>query len=318
MPLEPLHFQPILKPVVWGGNKIAAFKGISTSDINIGESWEISTIPGSVSVVDRGPHKGKSICQLIDEFGPELLGDDIYGRFGNEFPLLVKFIDTKENLSVQVHPTDRIARHSHGEKGKTEMWHIIQADDNAKIYLGIKDGYTPDKLRELIDSGNLMDAVKEYDSKEGQSYFIPAGTVHSIGGGNLLAEIQQNSDITYRLYDYNRTDKSGNKRPLHIDQALNALDFNDKAFCIADTQSEELVSCTYFTVKQIQLTGNIPTDLKAKRGSFLIVMCISGTATINSEISGNLTIKQGETYLIPASNLPVSASGVGKLLTAQV
>lgn len=211
---EPLHFSPYLKSVIWGGEAIAPFKGIVTDQKSIGESWEISAVPGKVSVVDRGTFKGKSFTELIEEFGPALVGGKVYETYGKNFPLLIKIIDAKDNLSVQVHPDDELAEKRHHCPGKTEMWHIIDTAPGAKIYVGLKQSITPDEYEHRVADNTIMDVIDSYDSAPGDTFFLPAGRIHAIGAGNLLAEIQETSDITYRIYDYDRRDADGNPRLL--------------------------------------------------------------------------------------------------------
>ena len=222
---RPIHFAPYLKSVIWGGERIAPYKGILTDQSSIGESWELSAVPGHVSVVDRGPFAGKSLTDLIAGYKEDLVGREIYRRFGTAFPLLIKFIDARADLSVQVHPDDELAARRHHCPGKTEMWHVIETAPDAKIYVGLKDRLTPDDYERRVADNTIMDVIDAYASRPGDTFFLPAGRIHAIGAGNLLAEIQETSDITYRIYDYDRRDKDGKPRELHTAEARDAIDY---------------------------------------------------------------------------------------------
>ena len=206
----PIRFAPYLKSVIWGGDKICSYKGIVQHEPRIGESWEISSVPGHESIVCEGKYEGRSIVDLIDEFGPELLGEKVFSKFHGKFPLLIKFIDAADNLSVQVHPDDELALKRHNSLGKTEMWYIVDSEPKAKIYAGLNKLISPEEYVRLVEDGEFESALATHDSHTGDVFFLPAGRVHAIGAGNLLAEIQESSDITYRIFDYNRRDASGN------------------------------------------------------------------------------------------------------------
>lgn len=220
-----LTFAPQYKSVIWGGNRISELKGDSHDTVSIGESWEISALEGHESVLDDGPLKGTKISELAETFGAKLLGQTVVERYGNKFPLLIKLIDARDILSLQVHPNDSIAQKKHNARGKSEMWYIIDARQDSRIFCGLAAPLSPESLDSHIDNKSIMDVVATYRSRAGQFYFIPAGTIHSIGAGNLIAEVQDSSDITYRVYDHDRTDADGRPRQLHIDQAREAIDF---------------------------------------------------------------------------------------------
>ena len=316
-----LHFAPYLKSVIWGGKRIALFKGIDTDITSIGESWEISAVPGHISVVDRGPHKGKSITDLIREFGPELVGQDIYDRFGENFPLLIKLIDARDDLSVQVHPDDELALKRHCCYGKTEMWYIIDTAPNSRIHIGLKKPITPDEYQHRVANHSIMDVSRSYSSIAGDTYFLPAGCIHTIGAGNLLAEIQQTSDITYRIYDYGRRDKDGNTRQLHTEEARDAIDYTVNAHKLHPKDSL-LIDCPYFVVNQYNV-GQEAIKLPRTRDSFTIVMCLGGHAQLTcSTDEGNtnsqsIQITRGETLLFPATLRHITATGEANILSVQ-
>lgn len=316
----PIIFTPNLKTVIWGGAKICGYKGIPQTKSKVGESWEISAIPGHESVVAEGIYKGLKITELSARYGESLLGSKVVGLYGRNFPLLVKIIDAADKLSVQVHPGDALARKRHKCMGKDEMWYVISAEPGAKILSGLKVKLTPDEYERRVADGSFEETIAVHDSKPGDVYFLPAGRVHSIGAGNLLAEIQQSSDITYRIYDYDRRDSDGNLRELHTSMAKDAIDFHVydhyKNPPVDDSVKEvELVNCEHFSTKRIILdekrTFNLPDD------SFTIIMCISGSYEIDSP-EGKTHVKGGETILLPANIGSVSLDGDALLLTARV
>lgn len=312
----PIKFKPYLKTVIWGGEKICEYKEITRQAPNIGESWEITAMPGCVSVVEDGCYKTKTITSLIDEYKEDLLGKKVLEKYSGRFPLLIKFIDASDNLSVQVHPNDALAKKRYNELGKTEMWYIISTDENAKIYAGLKNRITPEEYEKRVTDNTFMETIQEYESYPGDVFFLPGGTVHSIGAGNLLAEIQVASDITYRIYDYDRKDKNGNPRELHTELAKEAIDYN---ICgdlrllspASDDEDTNLISCQHFKVKRISCNGKKSVD--PIDGSFSILMCIDGHGKVVCE-DGEATIKKGSTILIPAAcekiDLDLEGSGI--------
>lgn len=315
----PISFKPYFKSVIWGGNKICAYKGIEQGEDNIGESWEISAVPGHVSVVDKGEYTGLSLEQLIDLFGSQLLGDKVFDVYGAKFPLLVKLIDANDNLSVQVHPDDNLARIRHNSLGKTEMWYIISADKDAKIYAGLNQHITPDIYEKKIADGTFMDVLAVHESFSGDVFFLPAGRIHAIGAGNLLAEIQESSDITYRIFDYNRKDSKGNSRELHTELAKDAIDYtlydNYKSEISSDTVSgTKLVECSHFNVYRKIVSGK--QNLTFSPHSFTVLMCIEGEISLEYN-SGEMRLSKGHTVLLPAVMNCITVNGNAVLITAQ-
>lgn len=316
MKAEPLIFRPYLKSVIWGGDKICKYKKIEQSEPNIGESWEISAVPGHESVVTEGEYKNRTLTDLIEEFGADLLGEKVIGRYGKNFPLLIKIIDANDNLSVQVHPDDELAKKRHNSLGKTEMWYIIDSDKGAKIYAGLNRTITPEEYEDHIKKGDFESLLAVHDSHRGDVFFLPAGRIHAIGAGNLLAEIQESSDITYRIYDYNRRDKNGNLRELHTQQAKDAIDYevheNYKNPPLRDDESEtEIVSCEHFHTKRLLIDGE--RELELSQDSFSIIMCLHGDVEITYE-GGSLNINEGSTVLLPAVMKKVILKGKATLL----
>lgn len=319
---EPLHFAPYLKSVIWGGEQIAPYKGIETSQHEIGESWEISGVPGHVSVVDRGPLKGKTLSELIDIYGADLVGADVYKKYGKEFPLLIKIIDAKADLSVQVHPDDELAHKRHNCPGKTEMWYIMKTAPGAKIYAGLKEKITPDEYERRVADNSIMDVIAAYDSAPGDVFFLPAGRIHAIGAGNLLAEIQETSDITYRIYDYDRRGADGKPRELHTEHARDAIDYTvypdyRNAPVSSSEKEADLVNCSHFDVRRILLDGISEQQMNHTRRSFMIVMCLEGSATLSYSDGKTVEISRGETLLFPAVLGNLKASGKGLLLQVE-
>lgn len=318
--LQIFKFEPLLKTVIWGGEKIAARKRLSGAGHSVGESWEISGVTGHESVVSEGEDKGLLLGQLIEKYKGDLVGDAVYKRFGNRFPLLVKLIDAGSNLSVQVHPDDDLAMRRHGCQGKTEMWYILETDPNAKIYVGFSRKLTPDEYERMVADNSIMDAVMAYDSKPGDIFYLPPGRIHTIGAGNLLAEIQQTSDITYRIYDYDRRDTEGRPRQLHTAEAREAIDFTVHPSYITaydrGANPVELVDCDRFRVSRLTVEGS--RTLESESGSFIIAMCIEGLVTIKAEGMNEVKLELYETALIPAAARGVEVAGSARLLLATV
>jgi mannose-6-phosphate isomerase len=327
MELYPLKFEPILKKVLWGGSEICRFKQLEVKESGVGESWEISQVPGSVSVAANGPLKGKSLTELMEAHPESLLGKSVYKRFGMAFPLLVKFIDSEDDLSIQVHPDDTLARARHNSFGKTEMWYVVDSKPGAKLVSGFSQQIDAEEYTRRIAGHTIEEVLQKHEVKSGDVFFIPAGRVHAIGTGLFVAEIQQSSNITYRLYDYNRKDAQGNERELHTEQAKDAIDYTLYSNLKTDYEPLEndivpLVSCSYFTtnriylkadesgfetvetedgVRQVPMTETIEMDRDyAALDSFVIYVCMKGEGEIQYGKEAVLSVKQGETVLLPA------------------
>ena len=315
-------FQPILKSLIWGGEKIAPYKGIATDQRNIGESWELSGVKDNESVVAEGPEAGTSLPELIARHGAALLGKANYGRFGEEFPLLIKFIDARQDLSIQVHPNDELAWERHKSKGKTEMWYVVSADKDAHLRSGFSKQVTPAEYKASVGDNTITDILADYKIAPGDVFFLPAGRVHSIGAGSFIAEIQQTSNITYRIYDFNRRDANGNTRELHTELAKGAIDYTvlpdyrTKYEQVQDRETE-LVSCPYFTTSLCDLTAPLTLDYAAL-DSFVVVICVEGKGMIADDSGNEMPIHQGETVLLPATvkSLRVVPEGKLKMLTS--
>lgn len=299
----PLKFNTIYKDKIWGGNKIKSYLGKDFSPLpNCGETWEISGVKSDVSVVANGPLAGQTLAALLEKYRGELVGESVYRRFGNEFPLLIKFIDANDDLSIQVHPDDTLAKERHDSFGKTEMWYVIQADEGAKLIAGFNQKITEDLYLDKLESGKLNDILNEEQVNAGDVFFLPAGRVHTIGKGLLIAEIQQTSDITYRIYDFDRVDDKGNKRELHTEQALAALDYNvypeyKSLYSKKTNEPTEVVTCEYFTTNILEYTQ--PVNRNYTIDSFVIHVCVNGSYKLNYGAE-SLEVKMGDCVLIPA------------------
>ena len=310
--MYPFKFKPILKSTLWGGNKIIPFKQLKdTNQTQIGESWEISNVQGDESVVINGKDKGKNLRQLVREYKGKLVGEENYKYFGDNFPLLVKFIDACKDLSIQVHPNDELAQERHGTMGKTEMWYVIDNNNGkAHLRLGLNKGISPEEYETLIADNSICDVLEEYAVKPGDVFFLPSGSIHSIGEGCFLAEIQQTSTITYRIYDFNRKDKDGNTRELHTELSKAAINYQVKEdyrtyYTPKQNESIELVNCPYFTTSVYDLTENMTIDY-SDLDSFVILICIEGNCTLSGHEGANITMKTGESILFPATTTEVN------------
>lgn len=321
--LYPLRFQTIFKDKIWGGQKIHTILGKDFSPLpNCGETWEISGVDGNVSVVAEGPLKGKSLVELIETYKGELLGESVYERFGNEFPLLVKFIDANDDLSIQVHPDDELARKRHNSFGKTEMWYIFQADEGSSLIAGFNQQVDRDMYQEYFHEGRLMEILNREAVNPGDVFFLPAGRVHTIGKGLLLAEIQQTSDVTYRIYDFDRRDAEGNTRELHVEEALDAIDYNfydeyKTAYESVKNQASTIVTCEYFSTQRIEADQPL-TRYYDGIDSFVIYVCVGGALTLKDGSGHETGMKKGEAILLPASikSVQIVPQGLCTLLEA--
>lgn len=303
--LYPLKFVTQYKDKIWGGNKIKTVLNKDFSPLsNCGETWEISAVEGNVSVVANGYLAGNDLQELAEIYMGDLLGEKVYERFGPEFPLLIKFIDANDDLSIQVHPDDQLSKQRHNAYGKTEMWYVLQADRGAKLNSGFNQEMDQEKYLKFLEEKKLMEILNFEEVTPGDVFFMPAGRVHAIGKGILLAEIQQTSDVTYRIYDYDRCDDKGNPRELHTDLAIGAIDFRFHEKYKTDyieklNESSEIVNCEYFTTNVLVFNQPLEKDYNAI-DSFVIYMCLDGSCEIVSE-NGTEQLAKGETILIPAS-----------------
>ena len=300
-----MGFGPILKQMIWGGNRILSYKSLVLNMSNIGESWELSGVPGNESVVSNGELAGRTITELIKEYGPELLGRHVYETYGEKFPLLIKFIDARADLSIQVHPDDVMAQAVHCQPfGKTEMWYVVSADKDAHLMSGLSAKIAPEEYVSRVENNTITDVLCDYKVAAGDVFFLPAGRVHSIGKGCFIAEIQQTSDLTYRIYYFGRLGLDGKPRELHTELAKDAIDYSvseDYRTAYAATQNEDtpLVECEYFNTHLLDLTEPLSVDVKSK-DSFMIVICLEGLGKLKDSEGNVVALKQGETVLVPA------------------
>jgi len=337
--MYPFKFEPIFKTIVWGGEKIAPYKGVETTQEHIGESWELSGVKGNESVVANGALEGRTIAELVKEYKGRLVGEHVYADTGDEFPLLIKFIDARDDLSIQVHPDDALAAVRHnGSKGKTEMWYVVAAEPGAHLLAGMTEEITPEEYGKRVADGTITDVLARHDVHPGDVFFLPAGRIHAICGGCFIAEIQQTSDITYRIYDYGRLGLDGKPRQLHTELAKDAIDYKvypeyRTPYTPVKDQENEVVSCKYFTTSIYDLSHAVTKDL-SDTDSFLVVMCLSGHGTLadaepvydaegrRGPTKGHLIdLRQGETILIPATSIGVTftpAAGGMKVLTSYI
>ena len=305
MKLYPLQFTPLYKYRIWGGEKLKTTLNKKYTEENIGESWEISDVSGDETVVAEGPLKGKTLRNLIRDFKGDFVGNTVYEKFGEEFPLLIKFIDAKTPLSIQVHPSNEIAKERHNSFGKNEMWYVMQADKDAELIVGFDEEINTDDYKTHLENNTILNVMHHENVQKGDTFYIPTGRVHAIGAGVLLAEIQQTSDVTYRIYDYDRVDsKTGAKRELHNDLAINVIDYevhdNYKTnYSLDKNVSNTLVHSPYFRTNILDINSRVEKDYSAI-DSFIIYMCVEGTVIVISE-GETYTINNGETLLLAAS-----------------
>ncbi|MDA8596478.1 class I mannose-6-phosphate isomerase [Flavobacteriaceae bacterium] len=303
---------------MWGGEKLKTILNKVYDEEQIGESWELSQVPGDISVVSGGEFKGINLTELIEQFKGELVGEKVFEKFGTEFPLLIKYIDAKTPLSIQVHPDNETARERHNSFGKNEMWYVMQADSKSELIVGWDKPLDRESYLKSLKEGSILEFMHHEHVAQGDTFYIPTGRVHAIGAGVMLAEIQQTSDVTYRVYDYDRVDaKTGQKRELHVEESVEVMDFeiheNYKTdYYTQKNKSEKLVHSSYFTTNIIDLDKEMKLDL-SERDSFTIFMTVEGNATINGEKLG-----YGETILIPNALNQLTILGSGKLLEVSI
>ena len=311
----PLQFYPIFKERIWGGTKLKTVLNKPIASEITGESWELSTVEGDVSVVSNGVLKGNSLNDIINADPEAILGTEVYKRFGKQFPLLFKYLDAREDLSIQVHPNDELAKKRHNSFGKTEMWYILQADTDARIIVGFKKQSNAAEYLENLKNKTLLSILEDVKVKPGDVFFLETGTVHAIGAGLVVAEIQQTSDITYRLYDFDRVDDKGNSRELHVDLALDAINYNKiethKKYDSIQNVSNSIVDCPYFTTNFLPLKGIFSVN---KTGNtFTVYMCVEGNFEIEYE-GEKFQYKKGDTILIPAAMKTFTLNGEASIL----
>lgn len=326
MNLYPLKFKPIFKERIWGGNKLETRFGKNLEGkTNIGESWELSAVDDDVSVVENGPLAGNDLQELIEIYMDNLVGEKIYEKFGTEFPLLIKLIDANTDLSIQVHPNDKKSKERHDAFGKTEMWVALDDKENPKLISGFNKDTNQEEFQKKLNDGTLTELFNYEQVNKGDVFFVPAGRVHAICSGNLIAEIQQTSDVTYRIYDYNRKDSNGIGRELHLDWALDVIDYKKAEHPRVDynlslNEPINLVSCKYFTTNLLDLTISAERDYY-QFDSFVILMCIEGKCLVGQVDGEKVEMKLGDTVLLPASLNSViyqPLGGAAKLLEVYI
>lgn len=316
--MELFKFEPLLKQTIWGGSKIVTFKHLQSDLDNVGESWEISGVPGDESVVANGEWKGKTLNEVLAEMKDKLVGADNYQRFGNRFPLLIKFIDARQDLSIQVHPDDETAHKQGKPMGKTEMWYVMDSDEDASLKVGLKKKITPEEYARMVEDDTICDALGNYKVKSGDCFFIPAGRIHAICSGSFIAEIQQTSDVTYRIYDYKRKDKNGNYRELHTKEAAEAIDYTvlddyRTEYTPVKNEATQLVSCPLFTTAVYDLTEPMTLDY-SELDSFVILIALKGEGSILTSSGNSYSFREGESILLPATTEMVKVEGNIKFL----
>ena len=316
--MELFKFEPLLKQTIWGGNKIVAFKHIQSDMENVGESWEVSGVPGDESVVANGECKGKTLNEVLAEMKQKLVGEENYKRFGDRFPLLIKFIDARQDLSIQVHPDDDTAHRQGKAMGKTEMWYVMDSDEDASLKVGLKKKITPEEYARMVEDDTICDALGNYKVKSGDCFFIPAGRIHAICSGSFIAEIQQTSDVTYRIFDYKRKDKNGNYRELHTKEAAEAIDYTvlddyRTEYTPVKNEATQLVSCPLFTTAVYDLTEPMTLDY-SELDSFVILIALKGEGSILTSSGNSYSFREGESILLPATTEMVKVEGNIKFL----
>ena len=317
--MEILKFDPIFKSVIWGGKRIAEFKGLPSQGDHIGESWELSPMEGHESVVSQGTFKGATLPSLIANHGNEIMGERLMKKYDGKFPLLIKLIDSSDDLSVQVHPDDELAAKRHNSLGKTEMWYSIAPAEGAYLYAGFSKHIDAAEFRRQVAENEIIPSLHKYFTHPGDIFFLPAGRVHSIGRGNFVLELQEASDITYRIYDYDRRDAQGNPRQLHVEESVDAIDFDDTADLPAENELgvvgelRPLAESSYFKTEIARVDGTMTIDLAA-RNSFTILVATAGELTVKNA-DGEISLRQGETALVAASTPSITIEGKGTFVS---
>ena len=315
------QFKPLLKQTLWGGDKIIPFKRLNVQMDNVGESWEISGVKDNETVVLDGPDAGKTLNELVKQEKAQLVGKENYERFGDEFPLLVKFIDAQKDLSIQVHPDDEVAHRFGYNQGKTEMWYCLDGEPGAALYCGLKQQLTPAQYQQMVTDDSITEALARYEVHEGDVFYIPAGRIHSICAGSLVAEIQQTSDVTFRIYDFKRRDKNGNLRQLHTREAAEAIDYTVQSdyrtpYHAEKNVPQQVVQCPFFTTAIYDLTEPMLLDY-SELDSFVILMVVKGEGKLTAD-GETIALRAGETILLPATTQEVRVEGELKFLETYV
>ena len=304
--LYPFLFEPNLHTIVWGGQRLRPYKGMEATDEPVGESWEVSAVPSSTSIISNGGFAGKDLNSVIALTPARILGAKVARKYGGKLPLLVKFIDAEKDLSIQVHPNDEMAQREHGKFGKSEIWYIIDAKPGSHLYAGFKDEITPEEYKRRVEDGTIVEVLAKHTVKAGDVFYLPAGRVHAICGGILLAEVQQSSDVTYRIFDYNRPGMDGKPRELHTELAAQALDFHVEddyrtQYSNLAGRANRIIDSPYFSVRVTEMTGTFHRNL-IKYDSFIISMCIKGDCKIKMRTTGDeIVLRERHSTLIPAS-----------------
>lgn len=313
--IYPLTFKSIFKDRLWGGNKLKTVLNKNIPNNTTGESWEISTVNGDVSIVDHGIYQGQLLTDLIQQFPESILGSSVYKQFGTNFPLLFKYLDAQQDLSVQVHPNDYLAKKRHNSLGKTEMWYVMQAATQASILVGFKENSNQKQFLEAVKNGTIISLLNDIEVHTGDAFLLDTGTIHAIGAGILIAEIQQTSDITYRIYDFDRKDADGNLRELHLDLAMDAINYEtletSKHYIKKENTTNKMVKCPFFTVKYLPLQGTI--EIQKNATTFSVYMCTDGNFTLLYN-EKKYHYPKGQTVLIPAKMTHFEIQGNATLL----
>ena len=308
-----LKFKPLLKSTLWGGEKIIPFKHLDSTQLQVGESWEISGVAGNETIVSEGEYAGKTLNEVVAIMRDRLLGADNYRRFGNEFPLLIKFIDACKDLSIQVHPNDETARRQGKPRGKTEMWYVLASDKGSHLYNGLKKRITPEEYKRMVEDDTICDALARYEVNEGDVFFIPAGRIHSIGKGCFVAEIQETSDVTYRIYDFKRVDSNGNYRELHTQEAAESINFEVEDdyrthYTPLKNQGVQVVQCLHFTTAVYDIDEPMTIDY-SELDSFVVLIGVRGEGSVVDDMGQVTSFKAGETLLLPATTREIRVEG---------
>ena len=317
-----LKFKPLLKSTLWGGEKIIPFKHLDSTQLQVGESWEISGVAGNETIVSEGEYAGKTLNEVVAIMRDRLLGADNYRRFGNEFPLLIKFIDACKDLSIQVHPNDETARRQGKPRGKTEMWYVLASDKGSHLYNGLKKRITPEEYKRMVEDDTICDALARYEVNEGDVFFIPAGRIHSIGKGCFVAEIQETSDVTYRIYDFKRVDSNGNYRELHTQEAAESINFEVEDdyrthYTPLKNQGVQVVQCPHFTTAVYDIDEPMTIDY-SELDSFVVLIGVRGEGSVVDDMGQVTSFKAGETLLLPAATREIRVEGDVKFLETYI